>query len=41
MTLIWWNFEVTIFEVTVHFTPEQIENGKDLKESFELSGTSD
>ena len=35
-----WNFELTVFELTVHFKHEMIRIWQSLHSNFELSGTS-
>ena len=35
-----WNFELTVFELTVHFEHEMIEFLPKFERNFELSGTS-
>ena len=39
-TLNWWNFELTMFELTVHFKHEMIGMWQRFQRNFELSGTS-
>ena len=36
----WWNFELTVFELTVHFKHEMIGIWQRFQRNFELSGTS-
>ena len=36
----WWNFELTVFELTVHFKHEMIGFLPKFQRKFELSGTS-
>ena len=37
---VWWNFELTVFELTVHFKHEMIGLLPNIHSNFELSGTS-
>ena len=36
----WWNFKLTVFELTVHFKHEMIGFLPKFQRNFELSGTS-
>ena len=36
----WWNFELTMFELTIHFKHEMIGIWQRFHRNFELSGTS-
>ena len=36
----WWNFELTVFKLTVHFKHEMIGISPNIHNNFELSGTS-
>ena len=36
----WWNFELTVFKLTVHFKHEMIGIWQRFQRNFDLSGTS-
>ena len=40
MASIQWSFELTVFELTVHFSPEKIGKWQIFSKKFELSRTS-